>query len=123
MSKPTLSTKQRGNLAEDIVAEYLRRTGHVILKRNLYTKFGEIDILARKQHQFIAVEVRSRTRQSTIPPELSVSPTKYRHIVRSLLSLSWLHNKPTRIDLITVEGGKIRRHYRAIGPLCGAYYS
>ncbi len=116
------STRTRGQIAEDLVATYLQRTGHIILQRNLYTRFGEIDILARKGDEFIAVEVRSRTRQTNIPPELSVSRNKYRHLVKTLLSLSFLQNKPTRIDLVTVEAGRIRHHFRAINPLQGSYW-
>lgn len=121
MSKPLVSTRERGLAAEEVVAEYLQRTGHIILKRNLFTRFGEIDILAKKNGEFVAVEVRSRTKKSEIPPELSVSRTKYFHLVRSLLSLPFLQNKPARIDLVTVEQGRVKRHFRAIGPLCGNY--
>ena len=121
MSKPSLSTRETGAVAEDVAAEYLQKTGYIVLKRNLFTRFGEIDILAKKNGEFVAVEVRSRTRKTAIPPELSVSRTKYQHIVRSLLSLPFLHNRPTRIDLVTVEEGKVQKHFRSIGPLCGSY--
>lgn len=112
-----LSTRERGNLAENIAAEYLQKSGYHILKRNLYTPFGEIDILAKQGKEFICIEVRSRTRKTPIPPELSLSVNKYRHLVRSLLSLPFLHNRPTRIDLVTVEAGRVQKHFKSIDPL------
>jgi putative endonuclease len=115
------STRERGLAAEEVAARYLLDTGHHILKRNLSTRYGEIDILAKKNGEFIAVEVRSHRRDTPIPPELSVSVTKYRHLVRTLLSLPFLHNQPTRIDLVTVVKGQVRRHYRSIDPTRGAY--
>lgn len=115
------STRERGLAAEEIAAAYLQRTGHHILKRNLSTRYGEIDILAKKDGEFIAVEVRSHRRNTPVPPELSVSVKKYRHLVRTLLSLPFLHNKPARIDLVTVVKGEVKKHYRAIDPTRGVY--
>lgn len=113
--KPS-STRTRGQKAEELVAQHLKKKGWHILGRNIYTAFGEIDILAKEGKEFICVEVRSRTRLSSIPPEMSVSSRKYRHLVRSLLSLPRLHNQPVRIDLITVEAGKIMHHFRDFQP-------
>lgn len=104
------STFEKGRAAESLVAEYLRHLGYHILKQNLFTPFGEIDILAKQGTEFVCVEVRSRTRNQSIPPEMSVSHRKYRHLVRSLLSLPFLHNRPVRIDLVIVEANKITRH-------------
>ncbi len=108
--QPKASTFEKGRAAESLVAAYLREKGYHILKRNLFTKYGEIDILAKQGDEFVCVEVRSRTRKDDIPPELSVSLSKYRHLVKSLLSLPFLHNRPVRIDLITVEAQQIARH-------------
>lgn len=103
---------QRGLRAEELVATTLKNLGWHILGRNIYTAHGEIDILAREGKEFVCVEVRSRTRQTAIPPELSVSQRKYSHLIKSLLSLPRLHNQPVRIDLITVEAGKIANHFK-----------
>lgn len=112
---PQLSTRERGSIAESLVAEHLRQQGYHILKQNLYTRFGEIDILAKEGDEFVCVEVRSRNRQRpNLPPEISLGVAKYQHLVRSLLSLPFLHNRPTRIDLVTVEKGKVRHHFKNI---------
>lgn len=110
------STWQRGQRAEELVATHLLKKGWHILGRNIYTAYGEIDILAKEGKEFVCIEVRSRTGRTEIPPELSVSKRKYTHLVRSLLSIPRLHNQQVRIDLITVEAGRIANHFIDFNP-------
>lgn len=108
------STTCRGRAAEEIASLYLSHRGYTILQRNLYTPFGEIDILAKHDGEYVCVEVKSRTKSSDLPAELAMSALKYSRLVRSMLSLSDIHNKPARIDVITVEGKRVRRHFKAV---------
>lgn len=112
----TPSTRDRGLAAEELAAEFLRRHKYRILARNLFTPYGEIDILAKSGNEYVCVEVRSRHKvsQDALAPEDVLTRTKYTHLVRSLLSLAFLQNKLVRIDLITVEAGKVRKHYQDI---------
>ncbi|HRY59860.1 MAG TPA: YraN family protein [Patescibacteria group bacterium] len=50
-----------GDRGESIACGYLRNHGYDILKRNYNCKFGEIDIIARKEKNLIFVEVKTRT--------------------------------------------------------------
>jgi putative endonuclease len=52
-------TKAKGNIAEDRGCEYLRTQGFRILERNVYNRFGEIDIVALKDQVLHFVEVKS----------------------------------------------------------------
>jgi putative endonuclease len=52
-------TKAKGNLAEDRGCDYLRSNGYRILERNVYNRFGEIDIIALKENVLHFVEVKS----------------------------------------------------------------
>ena len=54
------TTKQIGDAAEDIAADYLRGQGHDILERNWKTKFCEIDIVSLKDQTFYFSEVKYR---------------------------------------------------------------
>jgi len=108
------TTTVKGRLAEEIASLYLAHRGYTIVSRNLFTPFGEIDILARKDGEFICVEVKSRTQTHELPAELAITATKYSRLVRSILSLANLHNRPARIDVITVEGNRVRRHFKAV---------
>jgi len=51
--------KRVGKIGEDAAATYLRQHGYQILMRNWSTRFGEIDIIAKKSQTLIFVEVRS----------------------------------------------------------------
>lgn len=108
-----VNRRQQGQRAESIAAHYLIKKGYRIVKQNIYTKFGEIDILAKKNGCYVCVEVRSNY-WSDIDPLTSISANKYRHLVRSLLSLDWLHNQPLQIDILAIEKGKVTNHVEAI---------
>ena len=61
-----LSSRQEaaaiGRMGEEKVAEYLRRHGYIILKRNWRnSRFGEIDIIAENRENIVFVEVKTRT--------------------------------------------------------------
>lgn len=52
--------KDIGNLGESVAAEYLRRQGFAVLGRNIARKWGELDIVARKEGCLHVIEVKSR---------------------------------------------------------------
>jgi len=54
------TTKQIGDSAEDVAAEYLRGLGHDILARNWKTKFCEIDIVSLDGQTIYFTEVKYR---------------------------------------------------------------
>ncbi len=49
-----------GRKGEDITADYLRKNGFIIFKRNYHSRFGEIDIIAEKGNLLLFVEVKTR---------------------------------------------------------------
>ena len=59
--RPT--SKQLGDHAENIVANYLRNQGHNIIARNHKTKFYEIDIVSTKDNKIYFTEVKYRKDQ------------------------------------------------------------
>lgn len=109
-----LNKKQRGARAETIAASYLLKRGYQIIKTNIFTPFGEIDILAKKNRTYIGVEVRSRSQWSDIDPLSTITSQKYQKLVRSLISLEWLYNRQLQIDVIAVEKDQVTHHLQAI---------
>jgi putative endonuclease len=103
-----------GIRAETLVSRYLQGLGYTILARNIWTDYGEIDVLARHEKEYVCVEVRSRQQLTDLPPENALTMRKYRRIMRSVLSLDRLRNKPLRIDLVTVMAGKVAQHYKDV---------
>lgn len=53
-------SRRRGRLAESLAVLFLRLKGYRILERNWRSKLGEIDVLARKGHLLVLVEVKTR---------------------------------------------------------------
>jgi putative endonuclease len=54
-------TRAKGNRAEERGCEYLRNYGFRIIDRNVYNRFGEIDIIAIRDNVLHFVEVKSAT--------------------------------------------------------------
>ncbi len=54
-----MHTKAKGNIAEERGCDYLRSHGCRIIDRNVYNRFGEIDIIALKDNVLHFVEVKS----------------------------------------------------------------
>jgi putative endonuclease len=75
-----MNTRKIGNIAENKACEYLIKTGYKIVKRNYYTKFGEIDIIAYKDEVFHFVEVKSG---KSFEPVYNITPAKLKRIIKS----------------------------------------
>lgn len=50
-----------GTSAESISLEYLKKQGLILLHRNFYSKFGEIDLIMRDKQDIVFVEVKMRS--------------------------------------------------------------
>lgn len=59
-SEATLTTRQVGNIGEELVANELVRRGHVVRERNWRTKWCEIDIVSEKDGVLYFTEVKHR---------------------------------------------------------------
>lgn len=65
-----------GKLAEAAVSRELIRKGYVIVERNWRSRFGEIDIIARRKACIIFIEVKARRRGSEFNPFDAVGHVK-----------------------------------------------
>jgi putative endonuclease len=52
-------SRAKGNLAEDKSVAFLEEKGFLIIERNFYSRFGEIDIIATKDVVLHFIEVKS----------------------------------------------------------------
>ena len=75
-----LSTKQIGDRAEEVVAEYLRDNGHEILERNWKTKFCEIDIISQKDDTIYFTEVKYRKNDKAGGGIAAITPKKLKQM-------------------------------------------
>lgn len=73
-----------GLYAESLVARYLSEKGYEILDRNFRRKWGEIDLVAKKEGILVFVEVKASGRPSPgFEPELRAGKEKMKKVLRS----------------------------------------
>jgi len=53
--------KIKGNIGEDAAGEFLIHKGYVVIERNVYTRFGELDIIATHKNTLVFIEVKTKT--------------------------------------------------------------
>jgi len=106
-----LCAKEIGKLGEDIAVKFLKKKKYKILGRNFQKdikglKFGELDIIAKKDGVFVFVEVKTLKRESKISPEERVNFRKRQTIER--IAEIWLSqhkislNNPWQIDILSI---------------------
>ncbi len=94
--------------AEEKVAKYLLANGYKILKRNFHSKFGEIDIIAKKDDILSFIEVKYSKNYN---PIYRITPAKMQKIIKTIDYFFMLnnHNEEYQITgaLITPKGIEI----------------
>ncbi len=118
----TSNSQKIGELGEDIACNYLIKHGYSILERNYTKKWGEIDIIAKKNEKLYFVEVKSKsitslnfvsyetsdknlTDNSTGRPEENMHPWKLKRLaktVQTYLIHKRIGNTPWQFDLLVV---------------------
>lgn len=89
-----MHTKAKGNLAEERGCDYLRSQGYRIVDRNVYNRFGEIDIIALKDNVLHFVEVKSgQTYEQAVN---NITPSKLQKLNRTIQA--YLQKKKFSLD-------------------------
>lgn len=70
-----------GTEGEKRVANFLRKKGFAIVKRNFQSKYGEIDIIAENDEYILFVEVKTRKQDSLVSGIEAVNAFKQRRII------------------------------------------
>lgn len=102
-------TKTRQNLGrrgEELAAALLEGKGMVIVGRNVRTRYGELDLIARDGDTVVFVEVRSRTHTEHGDPLETVSRAKQVRVTRMARWYLAAHRLPAdtycRFDVVGV---------------------
>ena len=77
-----MHTRAKGNIAEERGCDFLRLRGYRIIDRNVYNRFGEIDIIALKDNVIHFVEVKSA--QSYEQAVNNITPPKLQKLNRTI---------------------------------------
>ena len=89
MNKELTEKQKVGNLGEDLACEFLRRQGHSIVDRNYRKKWGEIDIVSKKDDILHFVEVKTNSvregfKELGYRPEENVRSWKMKRMSRAI---------------------------------------
>jgi len=93
-----------GKLGEDLAAEYLKKEGYRIIKRNWTFGRHEVDIIAENKDFLVFAEVKTRTEELLIPVGDIVNREKQRSIILCAEKyISWNNiSRESRFDVIIV---------------------
>ena len=95
-----------GAKAEALAASYLESQGLAIIARNVRSRFGEIDLVARDQETLVFVEVRFRNSQRFGGAAASITAAKLSRMNAAALHYLATLNRsppPCRIDAILLS--------------------
>ncbi|WP_200762727.1 YraN family protein [Nitrosophilus alvini] len=99
-------SRVKGNFAETRVCEYLISEGFVIVERNFYSRFGEIDIIASRNGILHFIEVKSG---KNFDPVYAVTPSKLSKIIKTVdyFFLKTGIDTDYQIDAVIVKSGEL----------------
>lgn len=108
-------TRALGDRGEEAAARFLTGRGFSILERNLRSRWGELDLIARDGPTVVFVEVKARREGAGDPPQAAVDQRKQARLAR--LALAYLGRRrlgeaPCRFDVVAVtvdREGTVRR--------------
>jgi putative endonuclease len=94
-----------GKKGENIAVSFLKKKGFQILDTNFRCMFGEIDIIALENGEYVFIEVKTRKSEERGYPEQAVGITKQRKISRVALYYLQANNLldvKARFDVVAV---------------------
>lgn len=99
-----MTNRTKGNAGEDLACRYLQRNGYEILERNKhYSRYCEIDIIAKHKNTTVFVEVKTRRTNDYGTPMEAITRTKFENIKKGVqYYLAENKIRDYRIDVIGI---------------------
>lgn len=97
-----------GFQSEDLAVKYLLNLGFEICDRNFHSKFGEIDIIAKKNNTIHFIEVKAT--QKDYETIYRLTQNKIYKLIKTInfYMLKYENDMNYQIDLICIEKGQIK---------------
>lgn len=123
--------KTLGNYGEFLAKTILEEQGYLIIETRFYTRYGEIDLIAKHQEQLVFIEVKTRIDTAFGSGLEAITRQKRKRLIRT--ALCYLQNKnyrdySCRFDILALtlnHQGKLLHHElisNAFGVEGGNYY-
>ncbi|MDL2297100.1 YraN family protein [Bacteroidales bacterium OttesenSCG-928-B11] len=100
-----MNDKQKtGKLGEDLASDHLVKQQFTILEKNWRYGHLEIDIIAQNQKKIVFCEVKTRSSNKVLPPELAVTLQKQRNLIKAAnhYLVTKQIQKEARFDIISI---------------------
>jgi putative endonuclease len=93
---------ETGKQGETAAQKYLKEKGYQVLETNWHFHHYELDIVATKGKELIIIEVKTRSGNYLLPPEMAVDKGKIRRTVAAANAYARMKNVdfPVRFDII-----------------------
>ena len=97
--------RARGRVGEAEAEDYLRRRGYRVIDRNVSTRAGEIDRIARDGDTLCFIEVKARANRAFGPAVEAIPVSKQRRLARaaSLYLTQHPFDGPCRFDVLAMD--------------------
>jgi len=82
-------SRAKGNIAEEKAVKILEDLGFTIEKRNFYSRFGELDVVASKDRTLHFIEVKS---SNSFEPLENITPKKLSRLLKTIDYYILKHN-------------------------------
>lgn len=97
----------KGRLGEEKAAEYLKEKGCLIIEKNYHSRYGEIDLICRKDSYLLFVEVKERKKNSLVNPLEAVTLQKQKKLIITAQQYVLQHKEISllqpRFDVVAVS--------------------
>ncbi len=98
--------KYLGNYGEYTARKILENKGYIIIEARYYTRFGEIDLIAKDQDVLVFIEVKTRIGGHYGSGAEAITKKKKKHLIRT--AFCYLQEKkykdlPCRFDILALE--------------------
>ena len=126
-SDKIMEKQEKGKFGEDIACGYLVKKGYKILRRNIRSKWGELDVIAKSKDQtLVFIEVKAMTGMGAegLKPEDQMTSAKLKKFRRAAEAFAAKNQdliderRGWRMDLVAIDlvaaGEPQIRHYENI---------
>ncbi len=79
----TTKTRALGQWAEQQALIFLQQGGYVLVEQNYHSRYGEIDLIVRKNQELVFVEVKARSAGNWAQAHEVISFSKQRKIIQT----------------------------------------
>lgn len=96
---------------EKQAGEYLEKQGYEIVEYNFYSRYGEIDIIAKHEGYLVFVEVKYRKDSSSGYPLEAISFSKQKSICKCAMyymKKNGLFDVPVRFDVVGIMDDQVQ---------------